>query len=138
MKILVPMDGSESALRALEQAIRRVSGSNGEIRLLNVQLPIPSSVSDFVGSGSVQDYYREEGEKALDAARERLTGAGVPHDADMRVGAIAETIATDATEQGCDEIVMGSRGLGTLSSMLLGSVASRVLHLAKVPVTIVK
>ena len=138
MKILVPMDGSESALRALEQAIRRVSGGGGEIRLLNVQLPIPSSVGDFVGSGSVQDYYREEGEKALGAARERLAGAGVAHAADMRVGAIAETIAADAAEQGCDDIVMGSRGLGSLSSMLLGSVANRVLHLSQVPVTIVK
>lgn len=138
MKILVPVDGSGTALRALDRAIRRVSGGGGEIRALNVQLPIPASVGDFVGAGSVQGHYRDEGEKALGPARERLTGAGVTHVVDMRVGAIAETIAADAAEQGCDEIVMGSRGLGGLTSVLLGSVADRVLHLSEVPVTIVK
>ena len=138
MRILVPMDGSEPALRALDLAIRRAKAAGGEVRLLNVQTAIPASVGDFVGDGAVQGHYRDEGEKALGAARERLAASGVRHVAETRAGSAAEVIAADAAEAGCDEIVMGSRGLSGLSSMLLGSVADRVLHLAAVPVTIVK
>lgn len=138
MKILVPMDGSEPALHALEEAIRRVAEGGGRIRVLNAQLPIPAAVGDFLGPGAVQTYYREEGEKALAPARERLTAAGVEHEVEMSVGAIADTITSDAVEQGCDGIIMGSRGLGGLKGAILGSVASKVLNLAEVPVTIVK
>lgn len=138
MRILVPMDGSETALRALDRAIRRVSQGGGEIRVLNVQLAIPASVGDFVGADTLRGYHHDEAEKALGPARERLAATDVPYAVEMRVGAIAETIAADATESGCDEIVMGHRGMGGLSSFLLGSVADRVLRLAEVPVTVVK
>lgn len=138
MKILVPMDGSETALRALDLAIRRISPGGGEIRVLTVQLAIPASVGDFVGAETVRGYHRDEADKALGPARERLAVANVPHAVEMRIGPIAETIAADAAESGCDEIVMGHRGMGGLSTLLLGSVADRVLRLAEVPVTIVK
>ncbi|MFL6719096.1 MAG: universal stress protein, partial [Burkholderiaceae bacterium] len=41
-------------------------------------------------------------------------------------------------EHGCDEIVIGSRGLGTIGSLLVGSVASKIIHLSEVPVVLVK
>lgn len=138
MKVLVPMDGSEAALRALDAAIRRAKAAGGEIVLLNVQTAIPSSVGDFVGAAAVQGHYRDEGEKALAPARERLDAAGVAYEAETRAGSAADVIAAEARERGCDEIIMGSRGLSGVSSVILGSVADRVLHLAEVPVTIVK
>ncbi len=139
IRILVPMDGSGPALRALDHAVRLVQQhGGGEIHLLNVQPQIPSSVGDFVGSDVVGRYQREEGEAALGAARERLAKADVRHVAEMRVGSIGESVAAYVEEAGCDEIVMGSRGLGSLTGMLLGSAATRILHLATVPVTIVK
>ena len=135
-KILVPMDGSETALRALDHAIRRRDG--GEILLLHVQPAIPASVGDFVGANAVGGYHREEAEKALGAGKARLASAGIPHTAEYRTGNVADTIAAYAAETGCDEIVIGSRGSGGFAGMILGSVASRVLHVATVPVTIVK
>ena len=138
MKILVPVDGSEPALRALDKAIRRAQASGGQVLLLNVQTAIPSSVGDFVGAGAVQGHYRDEGEKALGPARQRLEAAGVAYEAETRAGSAADVIAAEATERGCDEIIMGSRGLSGLKSMVLGSVADRVLHVAEVPITIVK
>ncbi len=72
------------------------------------------------------------------AAKERLAASGVPHDSVVEIGNVAETVAAYAAKNGCDEIVMGSRGLGGIAGMILGSVASRVLHAASVPVTIVK
>lgn len=136
-RILVPMDGSDCALRALDKALRGL-GPKDEIRLLNVQPPIPSSVGDFVGADAVERYHREEGEEAMRAAKERLARSDVPHTADIRLGNVADTIAAYAAETGCDEIVMGSRGRGGIAGMILGSVAARVLHAAEVPVTIVK
>lgn len=137
MVILVPMDGSEPALRALDHAIRK-AGESGEIRVVNVQPPIPSSVGDFVGADAIRRYHEEEGEKALAEARARLDRAGVRYTAEIRVGQSAETVAQVARECGCDEIVMGSRGRGGFSGLVLGSVASRVLHVSPVPVTVVK
>lgn len=136
-RFLVPTDGSDTALRALDHAIRQV-GEGGEIRLLNVQPSIPASVGDFVGADAVHRYHHDEGEKALGAGRQRLASANVEHVAEVRIGNVAETIAAYAAETGCDGIFIGSRGHGGLAGMILGSVASRVLHIAEVPVTVVK
>ncbi|HLS18428.1 MAG TPA: universal stress protein [Paracoccaceae bacterium] len=138
MKILVPMDGSAAALRALDFAIRRVTKNDGMIRLVNIQQPAPPSVSVFVGGDAMETLYRDEAERALAPARERLAEAGVKFEEDTRHGAIGDTIAADSAENRCDEIIMGSRGMGAFSSVLLGSVAMRVLQLANMPVTIVK
>lgn len=137
MKILVAMDGSAAALRALEIAIKRVK-EGGKIRLVNVQQPAPPSVSVFVGGEAMEGLYRDEAERSLAPARERLREAGVEFEEKARHGPIGDTIAADAAENRCDEIIMGSRGMGAFSSVLLGSVAMRVLQLANMPVTIVK
>jgi nucleotide-binding universal stress UspA family protein len=137
MLILVPMDGSECALRALDHAMRK-AGESGEIRLLNVQPAIPSSVGDFVGADTIHRYQQEEGEKALAEAKARLDRAGVRYTTEIRVGQSAETIGEAASESGADEIVMGSRGRGGFTGLVLGSVASRVLHVSSIPVTVVK
>jgi len=81
---------------------------------------------------------REWAEAALGPAREILRAAGVACKEHMVQGEVAQTIARLATELGCDQIVMGTRGQSALSGLLLGSVAIEVLHLADVPVTLVK
>ena len=53
-------------------------------------------------------------------------------------GEVATTIARMTQAQGCDQVVMGSHGRGVLEGLLLGSVATKVLHLVNVPVTLVK
>ena len=135
-RILVPLDGSETALRALDQAVAKLP-QGGEIRLLNVQPAIPASVGDFVGADAVDGHHRDEGEKGLRAGKERLALAKIAHAAEVRVGKTAETIAAYADETGCDEIVIGGSGSG-LAQMILGSTATRVLDLASVPVTVVE
>ena len=47
-------------------------------------------------------------------------------------------IADSAEREGCDAIVMGTRGMGSIGSLMLGSVATKVVHLTKLPVTLVK
>ena len=110
-----------------------------EICLLNVQPPVASGVvRSFVSQRDLQAYYREEGEKALAPARDELQRAGVPFSAEVRVGDLAETIVRCARERGCGLIAMGTRGMGSVANLLLGSTASKVISLADVPVLLVK
>ena len=62
----------------------------------------------------------------------------MPYTAGILIGEIAETITKDASDRHCDMIVMGTRGMGTIGSLLMGSVATKVVHLADVPVALVK
>lgn len=138
--ILVPVDGSEPA----DRAVRYVVGLAGELRerpeieLLNVQYPVRGDVSMFVGSRQVEDYHREEGMKALEKARALLDAAGLVYHVHIGVGEPAEVISQFENKTGCRQICMGTRGLGKVGGLLLGSVAQKVIQLSGVPVVLVK
>lgn len=139
-KVMIPMDGSDCALRALNHVIRNEQRFKPlSVLLLNVQLPIATgTVHLFIDQATISQFHQEEGEAQLARARELLAVAGVAYEARVKVGRIAETIAACAKEAGCDEIVMGSRGLSATAGLWLGSVTTRTLHLSDVPVTVVK
>ncbi|TAK56483.1 MAG: universal stress protein [Gammaproteobacteria bacterium] len=139
-RVLVPVDGSANSDRVIEYLIREHrDGTPAELVLLNVQMPLDSGHARmFVSPEAIQDWHREEGEKALQSARARLDAAGIPYAWHVTVGRIAETIVRFASEQGCDGIVMGTHGRGGLTHLLLGSVASAVSRDAPVPVTLIK
>lgn len=141
MKILVPVDGSEHADRAVAHAIQLAANSKSavEVHLLTVCLPVVSGdVKMFIGQDAIDAYYRSEGEEALASARKLLDDAKLPYVFHIGVGQAAPTIIDYAGSKQCEQIVMGSRGLGSVSGLLLGSVASKVIQLAEVPVTLVK
>ena len=140
-KILLPVDGSDNSLRAVQAAIdlAKAAAEPPEIHLLNVQLPIISGdVKMFVSEEQIKAYYHDEGIKALARARAALDAAGVAYVHHIGVGPVAETIAAYAKEKGCNQIIMGARGLGSLTGLLLGSVTTKVTHLVDIPVTLVK
>jgi nucleotide-binding universal stress UspA family protein len=62
----------------------------------------------------------------------------VPYEKEILIGNIAEVIARRADELGCDGIVMGTRGMTAIGGLVMGSVATKVVHAANVPVTLVK
>ncbi len=141
LKVLIPVDGSKNSDRAVAYAIGFVANSKApvELHVLNVQLPIVSGgVRMFFKHEEIEAYHQDSGQEALRVARERLDQAGQGYVQHVHVGPIGETIAAYAKEQRCDHIVMGTRGLGAISGMVLGSVATKVLHLTDVPVTLVK
>lgn len=141
VKILVPVDGSDNALRALKYAVemRNLYRDAVELHVINVQRRIASgAVRMFISQDVLDDYHREEGDKALASARQFLASASVPFECHIALGEEAECIARYAKEHACHIIVMGTRGMARLGNLLLGSVASRVLHLSEVPVTLIK
>jgi nucleotide-binding universal stress UspA family protein len=137
---LVPLDGSEDALRALAHAIAEVRGQPGaEIHVLNVQTPpIHPWPGKLVPPDVVDDELRRAGEAVVADADRPAALAGVACASHVRIGNAAVEIADCARELGCDAIVMGTRGLGRVAHLVLGSVAHKVVHLAAVPVTLVR
>lgn len=141
MKILLPVDGSDCALRAVEHLIAHSAWFREvpEVHLLNVHAPIPiGRVQAHVGKETLHAYYLEESQAQLSAAQARLDAAGRFHTTHIHVGQPAEVIAKLAGELGCDLIVMGSHGRSGVAGLVMGSVATRVLQLANCPVLLVK
>jgi nucleotide-binding universal stress UspA family protein len=138
LKVLMPLDGSESSLRAARFAVDKASLYKDlpELHLLNVQRPLPGTVRG-VHEGAEQ-LHHDEGVKALAGARKLLDAAGIKYAYHIGVGEVGETVAQYVKEKKIDQIVMGTRGLGSVANMLLGSVATRVLNLVDVPVLLVK
>jgi len=140
-KILIPVDGSDYALHAVDYVIKNVSvlKESPQVLLLNVQWNVAAgNVKLFISQQTINDYYREQGMAALQSARAALDTAALPYQYHISVGTPAEAIAQYAHEQGVDQIVMGRQGQGGLQSLLLGSVVNKVLHLANCPVLLVK
>ena len=141
MKILLPVDGSDCALRAVEHLISHSAWFREmpEINLLHVHAPIPiGRVQAHVGKETLHAYYLEESQASLLEAQKKLDAASCVHTTHIHVGQPAEVIAKLAAEQGCDLIVMGTHGRGGIAGLVTGSVANRVLHLASCPVLLVK
>jgi YjbE family integral membrane protein len=140
MKILVPVDGSETSIRALDAVVHQLGlyKQTVEIHLLNVQHALPSRAAAHVAGDAVPEYHREQGLAELAQARTRLDAGKIAYQYHIAVGEPAEVITRYAKEEGCDQIVMGTRGMGSVSNLLLGSVATQVIHLSPVPVLLVK
>jgi len=138
-KIVVPIDGSDPALHALRVALKRARESGARIHLINVQLPVNlGSARAFLPKEAIEQYHAEESALALKSARELLSSEGVPFEAVTRTGHPADEIAAYASATNDDEIIMGSRGMGLMGNLVMGSVAAKVVHAAQVPVTLVK
>ena len=141
MKILLPVDGSECSMRAVDHLLTHISWFRDvpEIHLLHVHPPIPiGRVQAHIGKETLHEYYREESQVYLIPVQARLDAAERFHTTHIHVGQPAEVISKMAGDLQCDLIIMGAHGRGALANMVMGSVASRVLHLASCPVLLVK
>ena len=107
-RILVPVDGSDNARRALRFALRAVARApETVIELLNVQPAVPGSVSMFLPKSEINAFHREEAMKVLAPALQEAADAGATVDHHIGVGDPGAVIAKFATQLGCTQIVMG-------------------------------
>jgi nucleotide-binding universal stress UspA family protein len=139
MKFLVAVDGSPASLRAVHLAIEFAIRRDASLILLNVQNMV------MLGPGTelmAAEWIEEETEGACeDALRSSVVAcqaARVPFTVKRARGAPAATIDQITRQENVDHIIMGTRGLGSMRGLLVGSVATQVLHLVEVPVTLVK
>lgn len=142
MKTLVPFDGSPAAVRAVQVAIEHTkSQPTHSIVILNVQNLTTQDLPEGAGimpPSWITEQEEQTGSEILAEARALCEKAGTPYEARVALGAVAPTIERIVRECGADQIVMGTRGLGGVRGLLLGSVATKVLKLVNVPVTLVK
>lgn len=144
-KILVPVDGSDTAWKALKTAAALASRFQGEIRVFTVMEPYNSlSLFQITLDQNLLDRSNREMKKAslavLNTAKEKLTEYGFHGKVSYEDGEgnPAELILEKSREDGCDSVVIGSRGLSGITEFLLGSVSSKVSQYAEVPVFVVK
>lgn len=143
MRILLAVDGSEHAARAVKHAVRLKGWLREklDVQLVNVQPPVPSRDLLLEGRPSevhrLEEPLRAEGAKLLAAAQAALTAAGIEHQSHVETGEPAPVIIGLARTHHCSTIVMGTHGRGAIASLVLGSVAAKVVHLSPVPVLLV-
>ena len=142
MKILLACDGSKHSLDAVQLVIDHTDWYREppQVELVTVHLPVPKlpGMGAAVGKGQIEKYYQEEGEKLLAAAKKKLDAAKVPYAAHVLVGPVAETLVKHAKQTRCDLMCIGTRGLSEVGKALLGSTATKVLHISDLPVLLVK
>ena len=141
LKVMLAVDGSSSAARATETLVKTLGWYREapHIDLLAVHLPVPrfANMSLVVSEKMIEAYYADECNAMLALSREILDRANAEYAVRTAVGPIAETIIEQAKQRHSDMIYMGTRGMTALSNMVMGSVATRVLHLAHIPVVLI-
>ncbi len=135
-KILIPVDGSDSSERALGKAIELANALKAKLIFLYVanvnQLAVNSCLS-----AELLEAMNKAGDVILTHAEESSSN-GIETERIMETGSPAPVIIDVAEEHGVDLIVMGSRGLGLVKGVLLGSVSQYVVENAKCAVMVVK
>jgi len=138
--MLVAVDGSEHSENAVRHALdmaRRID--EARILLVNVQPPaMAGEVSNLLTAEEVLEQHTSAGKAVLKAAETLLGGTGIDFESEVLIGRPAEALVDAAQRRGCDAIIVGASSHGRVHSLVLGSVASKVVHIAEVPVTVVK
>lgn len=142
--ILVPLDGSETSLRGLDEAIKLAGLTNGRLRLFH-------SIGDMSMAHAMDAYdshqgrwveaMRDYGARVLKDGKDKAQSAGIEAESVLHggfSGKMAELVAAQACEWPADIIVLGTHGRHGVGRMLLGSGAEAVLRRAPVPVLLVR
>jgi nucleotide-binding universal stress UspA family protein len=136
--ILVPVSGSSNSNVVIPHVIRAFHGNRAlEIHLLTVRPPLSSHAAGFATRKNLLDFYREQGEERLLAARKALDGYGVPYRTHIEVGDTARLIAAAARSLRCERIVMSAARKSTFARVFDDSMANQVLDHATVPVEVI-
>jgi nucleotide-binding universal stress UspA family protein len=131
--ILLALDGSPYAQRAAE-LVRRLADGGDDVIVLHVTEIMPMH-------GGINLDWEREGVAAARRLGKELEQAGVPHKVELVrafVHHVAKVIVEAARDHGAGVIVLGSRGRGDLTALLLGSVTHQVIHLADRPVLVAR
>ena len=140
MNILLAVDGSAYTKKMLAYLAthEELFSTSHHFTLLNVQAQLPPRARTLLGKEAVDNYHREESEKVLSPATAFLLRHGIDAKTLAKVGHAGEVIAHTADNGSFDMLVLGSHGHSALGNLVMGSVATQVLALSKVPVLLVR
>jgi nucleotide-binding universal stress UspA family protein len=143
-KILVPVDGSPTSARGLQEAIKLAKLTGARLRLLHVvdQISFASGMeAASMMTGEMLQLLREGGETLLKKAEARVQKAGVRVDTvlcDSFAGRVCDLVVEQATAWRADLIVLGTHGRRGFSRLMMGSDAEMIVRLATMPVLLVR
>lgn len=137
-KILVAIDGSEHSKKAIREAVTLIENLKTacSLTILHVNQTVPIVDPAVSEEMDIEQMISEEGRRILTLAEAHLAGANVEFASKSVIGDPATEISKSALDH--DLIIMGSRGLGAISEIVLGSVSHKVIKQSKCPVLIVK
>ena len=136
--LLVPFDGSESGLAAVDHALDLAASTDGGVSFLNVVNHATIAGAE-TSAGTVIDALEEAGARIVETAAQRARDRGVQvDDTTVRIGSPFRTIVEYADRNDVDGIVMGTHGRSGIDRFLLGSVTERVIRQTDVPVISMK
>ena len=140
MKILLAVDGSPFTKKMLAYLTTHLEMFSGDVEFtaLSVQGTLPPRARAAVGKEVVDNYYAEESAKVLDPVIKFLTRHNLKVKSLSKIGNAGETIAKTAESGRYDMVIMGSHGHNALGSLVMGSVATRVLANCETPVLLVR
>lgn len=141
-KILVPFDNSKQAFSAIEHSIKLALVSKASVTLFHVVQDIPvltDEAGDRLGidRNAFIEQAKTKTQSMLDKLKESLSEHEIKIDTAVVVGNPSREILKKAQIEGYDVIVMGSRGLGKIPGLLMGSVSNRVCRSASCPVIVI-
>jgi len=138
VRVLLPVDGSVNALRAVRHVAQQVAtGAPVEVHLLAVTVPLPQHVARFFSGGDLAEFHNEEAGKALGGARMILDRAGVPYAYHAEFGPKVETIRAVAERLGVHHIVIGTARRNSITRFVQDSVTAGLLKVTRVPVEVI-
>jgi nucleotide-binding universal stress UspA family protein len=136
-RILVAVDGSESARRAFERSVYLAQRCDSRLDIIHVVLDSTYGGDSAVTFQLIEDL-KERGKKLLEQYKSETKRNNVQAETLLELGDHAQVIIDIANKNDYDLIIMGSRGLGPFKELLLGSVSFKVMHHAKCPVMVVR
>ena len=135
-RILVPLDGSKNSFRGLDEAI--IVAINCHASLTGLYVTPLSPPASNAQKAYIKNYLLKRASKFMEKAYSRCAQNGIVFFENMLYGDEGPKIVKFAHDRKFDLIVVGSRGMGSLKEMFLGSISNYVVHKAKILVLIVK
>ncbi len=142
-RILVPIDGSPTSERALQEAIK-LANRIAQLRLVYVLEEVYSLDAEgyaYIDYAALQQAVRQSGERTLAQAIEKVQQSGMTAEISLLEAGgerIADVIEAEARNWRADLIVIGTHGRSGLNRLLLGSVAEGVARVASIPVLLIR
>jgi nucleotide-binding universal stress UspA family protein len=140
MKILVAVDGSPFTKRMLAYltAHDEFPGRDNDYTVLHAVSPVPARAASVIDKATLEQYYQDGADKVFKPIRTFLSKQGITAKFVFKVGHPSDTVAGFADKGKFDLLVMGSHGHGSLTNLVMGSVATKVLAKSKAPVLLVR
>lgn len=136
-RILVAVDGSESAKKAFDKSVFLAQKCNSKLYVVNVVLDWEYG-GDSAATFELIDELRAKGTALLEQCKKQALQSNVQVETVIEQGDYAHEIIEVAKRKDCELIIMGSRGMSPIKELMLGSVSLKVMHHASCPVMVVR